>query len=161
MKETQWRSKLVATYKRTQPSSFIWAMDAKFKAGFPDLYIIDQEGGRGKHFELKVCTQTNGISMARLRNYFDPIQISVMRSIQKAGGSAIGMVLNLATKNVYLFDPLLDIMFILNPVDFHHWWSNTSHSWLEAEAIGSTDEASPAPRQLSTSQDLDHPALES
>lgn len=132
MKETEWRSKLVRQFKEAKPGSFIWTMDAKFKAGFPDLYIVDL--GVCKHIELKVFSSTSGTSLASLRKFFDPIQISVMRSINKAGGYAIGMALNKATNNVYLFDPTNDLMFILSPERFKAWWTATMHSWEEAEA---------------------------
>ena len=133
MKETEWRSKLVRQFKEHKPESFIWAMDAKFKAGFPDLYLIDRETSQGRHIELKVFSDTEGTSLGELRKFFDPIQISIMKSINIAGGSAIGMALNKATLNVYLFDPNQDIMFILKPDAFKRWWVQSNHSWLEAE----------------------------
>lgn len=133
MKETEWRSKLVQEFKRSNPHSFIWAMDAKFKAGFPDLYLIDRDTGIGRHIELKVFSSACNISLGTLRKFFEPIQISVMKSINIASGSAIGMALNKATLNVYLFDPLQDIMFILKPEAFKRWWVQSHHSWAEAE----------------------------
>lgn len=135
MKESDWRAKLVSLYKQTRPEGFIWAMDAKFKAGFPDLYVIDRENGLGRHFELKVFSSVNGTSLGTLKKFFAPIQISVMKSINLAGGSAIGMAFNKATLNVYLFDPVQEIMFIMNQERFKHWWTVTCHSWLEAEMV--------------------------
>lgn len=133
MKENEWRTKLVQQFKQNKPNSFIWVNSSKFVSGFPDLYLIDQETGIGRHIELKVFSSTNGVSLGALRKFFDPIQISVMRSINIAGGSAIGMALNKATLNVYLFDPVQDIMFILKPDAFKRWWVQSNHSWVEAE----------------------------
>ena len=39
MKESVWRTKLVAMRKATNPTDFIWPMDAKFKA--PDKMSLD------------------------------------------------------------------------------------------------------------------------
>lgn len=136
MKETEWRSKLVKQFKEHKPNSFIWAMDAKFKSGFPDLYLIhDTSKGfmSSRHFELKVFCSVNGTSIGTLKKFFAPIQISIMKSINMAGGSAIGMALNKATSNVYLFHPVEEIMFILTPEKFKSWWCYSNHSWAEAE----------------------------
>ena len=133
MKESDWRYKLVTLYRKQHPDNFIWAMDAKFKAGFPDLYII--EAGLGKHFELKVFSSVSGISIGTLKNFFKPIQISIMKSINSGGGHAIGLALNKSTSNVYLFHPVHDICHIMTPERFKRWWLETHHSWAEAEAI--------------------------
>lgn len=52
MKESVWRSKLIQMRRKTNPADFIWSMDAKFKAGFPDIYLLT--AGRPFHIELKI-----------------------------------------------------------------------------------------------------------
>lgn len=76
MKESQWRSKLIALRRKTNPNDFIWAMDAKFKAGFPDLYILNN--GIPIHIELKIgkfYTANWGLA---------PIQLKTLRDLRKA-----------------------------------------------------------------------------
>ena len=51
MKESAWRYKLVQKFKEHNPHGFIWAHDAHFKTGFPDLTTIVQ--GTTKLIELK------------------------------------------------------------------------------------------------------------
>ncbi len=51
MRETQWRYKLVCLFREQNPNGFIWAHDAHFKTGFPDLTTIVQ--GTVKWIELK------------------------------------------------------------------------------------------------------------
>lgn len=51
MKESAWRYKLVQKFKEHNPHGFIWAHDAHFKTGFPDLTTIVQ--GTTKWIELK------------------------------------------------------------------------------------------------------------
>lgn len=51
MKESAWRYKLVQKFKEQNPYGFIWAHDAHFKTGFPDLTTIVD--GTTKWIELK------------------------------------------------------------------------------------------------------------
>jgi len=102
MKETEWRSKLVRLFKLYHPNDFIWAMDAKFKAGFPDLYIIFNKNPY--HIELKVVDKFPiNKSTEDLLQLFAPLQLSVMRSINKAGTKANGLVLDKSCGDVWLY----------------------------------------------------------
>ncbi len=51
MKESAWRYKLALKFRAHNPHGFIWAHDAHFKTGFPDLTTIVQ--GVTKWIELK------------------------------------------------------------------------------------------------------------
>lgn len=53
MLESSWRSKLVDAFRKNQPRGFIWVNDVRYKAGFPDIYIVLNCICR--HYELKVC----------------------------------------------------------------------------------------------------------
>ena len=107
MKESAWRSKLVKLFNITHSEGFIWAMDAKFKAGFPDLYVLinGTMGGHSLpfHYELKVVDNFREASLD-VMDYLEPVQISVCKSIAKAGGKSRALVLSLQKKDVYLYD---------------------------------------------------------
>jgi len=118
MKEVQWRSKLIQLFRKANPDSFIWAMDAKFKAGFPDLYLV--HNGKSFHYELKVARYPIP-SFSLLAEFFAPIQLSVMRQINKSGGIARGLILN-TDGYVYLRDFTRDNLEIFNPVIFNQFW---------------------------------------
>jgi len=125
MKESQWRTKLVNDFKKYQiRDSFIWAMDAKFKAGFPDLLVIIM--GKTIHYELKVIRAHTNKSCFEL---FDPIQRSVMSSINRAGGDARGLILNECDDEVLMFDFTRHLSAIYNKNVFNNlYWINT-HRW--------------------------------
>lgn len=75
MKESQWRSKLIAMRKKTNPNDFIWVMDAKFKSGFPDIYLL--AAGKPYHIELKI------------NDYPTKLQESVLYSLANAGAISL------------------------------------------------------------------------
>ena len=78
-------------------------MDAKFKAGFPDLYILIN--GRAIHYELKVSDtyKEDWTFDAIIKRFFDPLQVTVLNAIAAAGGVARGLIL-LPNKYVVVFD---------------------------------------------------------
>lgn len=136
MKEVQWRSKLVSSFKLNRPNDFIWAMDAKFKAGFPDLYVI---GGSAcsYHYELKVTKKIHYGSID-LKLLFDPIQISVMNSINRAGGDARGLILqeNKGYYNcIWMVNFLREKIKRFDPEIFTHFWQLTDQSWAAAQVF--------------------------
>lgn len=89
MKESQWRTKLIAMRRKTNPNDFIWAMDAKFKAGFPDLYLLSN--GVPYHLELK-------INRFLEPNYgLAPLQEQILRQLVRAGAACF--CLNLQEDN--------------------------------------------------------------
>lgn len=90
MKESQWRSKLMRMRKTTNPTNFIWIMDAKFKAGFPDIYLLID--GTPVHIELKIAHFYNGY------NGLDPIQLQTLKMLAAAG--AVAFCFNLEDKTV-------------------------------------------------------------
>lgn len=134
MKETQWRSKLVSQFKLFNANDFIWAMDAKFKAGFPDLYLIVR--GKSIHYELKMTNKVH-FGSKDLEKLFDPIQISVMRSIGKAGIAARGLVHENAGNCTFIWmvDFYNERVHRFTEDSFKIFWSITDHSW--AAALGS------------------------
>lgn len=129
MKEVQWRSKLVSKFRLKRPSDFIWAMDAKFKAGFPDLYVIIRFAS-SYHYELKMTKKPHYGSMS-LRKLFDPIQISVMNSINQSGGNARGLILqeHLLGQFIWMVDFSREKIKRFDPNNFMDFWLDTNHSW--------------------------------
>lgn len=54
MKENEWRSKLVKAFTQNfKDQGFIWVNDVRYKAGWPDIYIV--ANGVSRHYELKLC----------------------------------------------------------------------------------------------------------
>lgn len=135
MKESQWRSQLIEMIrsKHKDPSDFIWAMDAKFKAGFPDLYLVLSGVDIPKHYELKV-SKTAPKDDYDVINFFKKIQVSIMKSICKAGGHARGLILTENSAEVWMVDFYRDKLHVFGREAFNNWWSRSCHSWEEAES---------------------------
>jgi hypothetical protein len=89
MLEGDFRRALVQAFGR-RSSRFIWAFDAKFKAGWPDLYWVSF--GRSFHAELKLVKTSkmpeNPWSLA------DKIQLHTMKELEKAGAGVKFIVLH-------------------------------------------------------------------
>lgn len=124
--ENVWRAKLVRQFKIAHPMSFIWTMDAKFKSGFPDLLTIIS--GNAIFYELKIVRSmpsiNSGVKFSILNDYFDKIQISVMNSINKSGGSAYGLIL-VGGKDVIRYNPLTWSVMLFSPGSFKSFWAGT------------------------------------
>lgn len=120
MKETHWRSKLIKLFKETHPNEFIWAMDAKFKAGFPDLLVIVD--GRTIHYELKAVSFCSFDNLG----FFKPIQLSIIRAINRAGGDARGLIRFNMTDQICLVDAAFK-QHIFNSIEFTEFWSGDHH----------------------------------
>lgn len=80
MKESQWRSKLIRLRKQSNPADFIWAMDAKFKAGFPDLYLLVK--GIPVHIELKIADEPTKIQEFTLMQLADARALAFSFSLE-------------------------------------------------------------------------------
>ena len=83
-RENVWRSAILKHFRTECPAGFIWAHDAHFRHGFPDLTIILPPWGREIHVELKVCDtgeeHLKGVS---------PRQIVTLQNIARAGGTSL------------------------------------------------------------------------
>ncbi len=78
MRETQWRYKLVTLFREQNPTGFIWAHDAHFKTGFPDLTTAH-------------CGVTKWIELKRIRNVqqnpmdkLSPTQVETLKKLNAA-----------------------------------------------------------------------------
>lgn len=87
--ESKWRSKLIKRFQARFPKGFIWAHDAHFRHGFPDLTMIFPSSNplepiKTVHTELKIDRRPhhpmNGVS---------PRQKVVLEQIARAGGTAL------------------------------------------------------------------------
>jgi hypothetical protein len=81
--ESKWRASLVKKFKERVPAGFIWAHDAHFRHGFPDLTMIFP-GGRVVHAELKIQRLPNPPLQG-----LEPRQKITLLQIAKAGGTAL------------------------------------------------------------------------
>lgn len=122
--ETSWRTKLIREFKKAHPDGFIWAMDAKFKAGFPDLLVI--LNGKSFYFELKVIHHyTNGRYIPeQIKKLCQPVQISVLRSMGQSGAVAGIFVLETLTQNVCWLNPWTGKFMLLYPSYFKQLWDS-------------------------------------
>jgi hypothetical protein len=128
MKESQWRAKLVKDFKQhfDETEGFIWAMDAKFKAGFPDLLLIII--GQTIHYELKIARTW---VLGTTKRYFEPIQLSVMNSINKAHGEARGLLYSIPEAKIYMIDFTRDKQVVFSFEQFRQFWASTQ-TWEHA-----------------------------
>ena len=121
MKESQWRSKLVADFRKRKQKGFIWAHDAKFKAGYPDLQTIVK--GLECHYELKVSDRykNEGTFEMQLKRLFEPIQIAIMTQMREACGRVRGLVLQ-SDKSVLVFNFEMRTVKRYEPYEFDYCW---------------------------------------
>lgn len=78
MRETQWRYKLVLLFREQNPGGFIWAHDAHFKTGFPDLTSVNN--GVVKWIELKRIRNVKQNPQAKL----SPTQVETLKKLSIA-----------------------------------------------------------------------------
>ena len=120
MLEGDFRRTLVKEFGR-RSSRFIWAFDAKFKAGWPDLYWTSF--GRSFHGELKlVKTHTMPKDPWTLA---DKIQHHTMTSLEKAGAEVRFIVLHApprGQKFVHYYATTTDHVTVYPYDEFIRWW---------------------------------------
>lgn len=120
MRESDFRSKLVQEFGR-RTSKFIWAFDAKFKAGWPDLYWVSFS--RSYHAELKlVKTPTMPKSIWTIP---DKIQMQTMQGLTDAGAEVRVIVLHApprGPKTVHYGSPHARTVTVYKYDDFISWW---------------------------------------
>lgn len=122
MKETAWRTKLIKQFRSRNEKGFIWAHDAKFKAGFPDLYTVVT--GIGCHYELKVGQSKYHVGDKFgecIKRAFEPIQIAISNEIAAAAGKARGLIL-LPTKEVVLVNFNESTLKVYQDYEFEFEW---------------------------------------
>ena len=97
--ESKWRTEILQHFRKTVPWGFIWAHDAHFRHGFPDLTMI-YHPGKVIHAELKVRRQ----EQAHLLQGLEPRQEITLKQISDSGGRALVFVLNPNSRNVAIVD---------------------------------------------------------
>ena len=110
--ESRWRSSLVKLFQRMVPKGFIWAHDAHFRHGFPDLTMIFPEG-RVVHAELKIQRHPY-----HPLDGLEPRQKLVLQQIAKAGGTALVLTYYPEDKKIAWCDMALGQIFICTQGQF-------------------------------------------
>lgn len=118
MKESQWRTKLIQMWRKRTDKGFIWAHDAKFKSGFPDLYTI--ANGLACHYELKVRDREPK-TYAEAIATVEPIQLATLREIAGNAGNARILIL-LSDKRVVLVNINANELHVYQDYEFNFCW---------------------------------------
>ena len=121
MKESNFRTKLCKEFRKNFPDSFIWANDAHFKSGMPDLMSITRTDTR--FFELKSHLR----EPKDLLKGFTKIQLATIGRMVKAGSVVLGLIHVDIPGKVIVYDFVdADLTRDYPAAEFWNKWANGS-----------------------------------
>ena len=115
MKENEWRSKLVKAFTQNfKDQGFIWVNDVRYKAGWPDIYVV--LNGFSSHYELKLCRGSI------LIDQMSPLQRAVCRRLAKAGAHVSCLTYLPETELVHVECISQQTEYVLSLAKFNERW---------------------------------------
>lgn len=136
MKESEFRSKLLSVFNSAHnPGAFIWAHDAHFRSGFPDLYWVFPGSPYPHHAELKVVKRNETLP-ADPMTLCTKIQRYIMGKMAKTSAKVYLIVLHeqkSGSRNVILL-PLHsgEASSTQNYDAFMRWWATLPNMIFKA-----------------------------